>query len=588
MPAKLPPVLGPLLRRTPLGGSVADRVLLELDLGRGVAENPPGSPLEAVRGLHTPLLRTLVGHLRKAGRDPEVVALIATIGEAPLTMAQSAELRAAVAAFRAAGKPTVAWSPTFGELGPGNTGYHLAAAFEEVWLQPSGAVGLVGFTGEALFVRGALDRLGVQPQLSQRHEYKTAADLFMRTEMSEAHREMLTRLLESTTDHLVADVAADRGLDAAAVRAILDEAPIRAADAVDRGLVDTLGYRDQAYAAMRARVGSPEPTLRYVERHGASRLEPVLGPIARMPGRKPVIGLVQASGPIHLGRADGRSPLAGTAVGSDSLGAALRAAGRDEHVKAVVLRIESPGGSYVASDMIRREIQVLRESGTPVVASMASVAASGGYYIAMPCDTILASPGTLTGSIGVLAGKSVLRDGLERIGVTRETLAGSARAAMFSSNRPFDDDELAALDRWLDEVYDDFTAKAAADRRMGVDELRAVARGRVWSGADAVERGLVDSLGGLEQAVDEACRLAEVDRDRAEVRAVPRRRPLQGLLPRESSETIESRMPSSALAFGEGPALWRRLMPQLRQLWGPPYVGVLSLPPLRLPGLLPE
>ncbi|WP_101525824.1 signal peptide peptidase SppA [Nocardioides houyundeii] len=587
LPSLLSPVLTPVLRRVPLTSKAADQVLLELDLGRGVAENPPGSPIEALRSLHTPLLRSIVDHLRKAERDKDVVGLIAAIGDAPLTLAQSAELRAAVASFRAAGKATLAWSPSFGELGPGNTGYHLATAFEEVWLQPSGAVGLVGFAGEAVFLRAALDKIGVQPQLGQRHEYKTAADLFMRSEMSEPHREMITRLLESSTETLVSDVAADRGLEVAAVRAVLADAPVHAADAVTRGLVDTLGYRDQAYAAMRTRVGA-DPTLRYVERHGASKLEAVLGPMTRMPGHKSVIGLIQASGAIHLGRGDGGSPLSGSGVGSDALCAALRAAGRDEHVKAVVLRIDSPGGSYVASDAIRREIQVLREGGTPVVASMASVAASGGYFIAMPCDTILASPGTVTGSIGVLAGKNVLREGLQRIGVNRETVAVAPRAAMFSSNQPFSDDELAVLEGWLDEVYADFTAKAAADRKMGVEELRAVAKGRVWTGADAAERGLVDTLGGLDEAIAEACRLGRVDRDKAEVRTIPRHRPLQGLMPRESSEAVEARIASSTLlGVAEGPALWRRVLPELTGLFGTPYAGVLSLPPLRLPGLLP-
>ncbi|WP_181311193.1 S49 family peptidase [Nocardioides campestrisoli] len=591
-----PAALLPVLRRTPLGGGAREKVLLELDLGRGVAESPPGSPLEALRALHTPLLRSLVEQLGKAAADPDVVGLIATLGETPLTLAQSAELRTAVAAFRGAGKATLAWSPTFGELGPGNTGYHLAAAFEEIWLQPSGAVGLVGFAGEATFLRGALDKLGIQPQLSQRYEYKTAADQLMREEMSDPHREMLTRLIESTTETLVADVAADRGLTQEAVRAVLADAPLRAADAHERGLVDVLGYRDQAYGVMRNRAGSTEPTLRYVERHGAGRLDALLGPMSRLPGHKPVIGLIQATGPITLGRGDGGSPLSGSSVGSDTLTAALRAAGRDEHVKAVVLRIDSPGGSYIASDVIRREIQVLRESGTPVVASMASVAASGGYFIAMPCDTVLASPGTITGSIGVLAGKNVLRDGLSRLGIVRETLAGAPRAAMFSSNLPFDEDEWAVLDAWLDDVYADFTAKAAADRGMDVEELRTLAKGRVWSGADAHRHGLVDTLGGLDQAVDEACRLARVERRKVEVRGIPRHRPLQGLFPRESSEAVEAtvwggsgitRTPLPGLSVGEGPALWRRLLPELGALWGTPYAGVLSLPPVRLPGLLP-
>jgi protease-4 len=569
------------LRRTSVGAGVADRVLLELDLGRGVAEAPPASPLEALRALHTPSLRALVDHLRKAASDPDVAGLIGTVGTAPLTLAQSGELRAAVAAFRESGKPTAAWSPSFGELSAGTTTYHLATAFDEVWLQPSGLVGLLGFAAEAVFLRAALDKLGVEPQLHQRHEYKTAADTLMRPSISDAHREMLARVLESATETVVADVAAARGLGRGEVRSLLDGGPLTAGTARERGLVDQIGYRDEAYAAMRRRTGVEEPTLRYVERHGAGALQSLVGPMVRLPRHKPVIGLVQASGPIHLGRPPARSPFSGAAVGSDPLTAALRAAGRDEKVRAVVLRVDSPGGSYVASDAIRREILVLRESGTPVVASMASVAASGGYYIAMPCDAVYADAGTITGSIGVLAGKAVTREALERWGVARETVAASRHAAMLSTNRPFDDDELALLDQWLDEVYDDFTAKAAADRGMAVDDLRAVARGRVWTGADAAERGLVDTLGGLEPAIREACRRAGVDREDVQVRTLPTPNPLQALLPRESSDALES-----GLGL-EGPRAWTQLLPDVRQLLGAPYAGVLTLPPVRLPGLVP-
>jgi protease-4 len=556
-------------------------VLLELDLGRGVGEAPPASPAEALRALHTPPLRTLVEHLGKAARDPDVAGLVASVGTAPLTLAQSGELRAAVAAFRDSGKPTLAWSPSFGELTAGTTTYHLATAFEEIWLQPSGLVGLLGFAAEAVFLRGALDRLGVQPELRQRHEYKTAADTVMRSSISEPHREMLSRLVESATDTVVSDVAAARRLDPGEVRTVLDAGPVSAAEAHRRGLVDAVGYRDEAYAAIRRRIGVEEPTLRYVERHGSRALQALLGPMVRRPGRRPVIGLVQASGPIHLGRPPARSPFAGAAVGSDPLTAALRSAGRDHNVKAVVLRVDSPGGSYVASDAIRREILVLRASGTPVVASMASVAASGGYYIAMPCDAVHAGAGTITGSIGVLAGKGVLREGLERWGVARETIAGSRHAAMLSTNRPFDDEELALLDRWLDEVYQDFTAKAAADRGMAVDDLRAVARGRVWTGADAAERGLVDAVGGLEQAVADACRRAGVAREDAEVRSIPAPNPFQSLLPRESSDAV-------AAGHGlEGPPAWQWVLSDLRARLGTPYAGVLSMPPVRLPGLMP-
>jgi protease-4 len=569
------------LRRTPLGAGQNADVLLELDLGRGLAEAPPASPAEALRALHTPSLRTLVDHLRKAARDPDVAGLVASVGTAPLTLAQSGELRASIATFRDSGKPTLAWSPSFGELSAGTTTYHLATAFEEIWLQPSGLVGLLGFAAEAVFLRGALDRLGVQPELRQRHEYKTAADTVMRSGISEPHREMLVRLLESATETLVTEVAAARRLEPGEVRTVLDAGPVTAEEARRRGLVDRVGYRDEAYAAIRRRIGVEQPTLRYVERHGARTFQALVGPLVRRPGRRPGIGLVQASGPIHLGRPPARSPVAGAAVGSDPLTAALRAAGRDENVRAVVLRVDSPGGSYVASDAIRREILVLRASGTPVVASMASVAASGGYYIAMPCDAVYAGAGTITGSIGVLAGKSVLREGLERWGVARETIAGSRHAAMLSTNRPFDEEELALLDRWLDEVYDDFTAKAAADRGMAVDDLRAVARGRVWTGADAAERGLVDTLGGLEEAVADACRRAGVARDEVELRTIPAPNPLQALFPRESSDAVETRRGL------EGPLAWQGLLPDLRALLGAPYAGVLSMPAVRLPGLLP-
>ncbi len=579
---RLPSAVRPLLRRTPLGTGAPGRVLLELDLGRGVLEAPPANPLEALRALHTPSLRALVEHIGKARHDPEVAGLVATVGTTPLTLAQSGELRAAVTELRDSGKPTLAWSPSFGELSAGTTTYHLATAFDEVWLQPSGLVGLLGFAAEAVFLREALDRLGVQPELHQRHEYKSAADMFMRSSISEPNREMLARLLESATETVVADVAAARRLDPADVRAILDGGPVPAATAHRRGLVDRVGYRDEAYAAMRRRTGVDEPTLRYVERHGSGALQSLVGPMVRLPRHRPVIGLVQASGPIHLGRPPARSPVGGPAVGSDPLTAALRAAGRDEKVAAVVLRVDSPGGSYVASDAIRREILVLRESGTPVVASMGSVAASGGYYIAMPCTAVHADAGTVTGSIGVLAGKTVVRDGLERWGVARETIAASRHAAMLSTNRPFDAEELALLDQWLDEVYADFTAKAAADRGMAVDDLRAVARGRVWTGADAAERGLVDTLGGLESAIRDACRRAGVDREHVDVRTIPAPNPLQALLPRESSDAVETGVGL------EGPAAWARLLPGLRTLLGAPYAGVLSLPPVRLPGLLPD
>lgn len=574
-----------LIRRFPLPERLTgrpERVLLELDLGRRVGEAPPANPVEAIRSLRTPQLRVLVEHLRLAAHDDSVAGLIATVPGEGLTLAQSGELRTAVAAFRAAGKATLAWSPTFGELTPGMVGYHFASAFEEVWLQPSGLLGLVGFAAEPVFLRGLLDKLGVEPQFGQRYEYKSAADTFMRTGLTEPHREMLTRLLDSATATVLTDVAADRELDPGELRQALEQGPLDAAAALSRKLIDRIGYRDQAYAAIRERLLPGEPSLRFVERHGSGRWDSLLEQLPR-PGNRPVIAVVSANGPIQLGHPRS-GPGGGHQVTSESLGAALRAAGRDDQVKAVVLRIDSPGGSYVASDALRRDIARLRESGKPVVASMASVAASGGYFLAMPCDRIVANPGTITGSIGVLAGKFVLSGALEQIGLHRDTLAGARHAAMLSSNTPFDPEQLALLDRWLDQVYDDFTTKAAADRGLPLADLQAVAKGRVWTGADAADRGLVDTLGGLTDAVTIACDLVGIARADVTVTTYPKAGPLAALTPPENSEVAGG----VDVAVAEGPGLWSRLVTEFGAATGLTVPGVLSLPPLRLPGLLPH
>lgn len=510
------------------------RRLLELDLTRGLQEQLPAMPLAALRARHVPTLRSVVDALDRASRDGTVAGLVAHVGNRGITLAQSCELRRAVRAFAAAGKPTVAWTEAFGEAGPGNVGYHLASAFDEVWLQPSGELGLTGVSAQAVFVRDAMARLGVEAQVAKRAEYKTAANMFLESSMTGPHKEMVRRMVDSAMATLVADVATARRLTEQEVRDAVDAAPLTAAEALERRLVDRVGYRDEVYADLHHRLGEVE--TRYLDRHrgGVSTLRRRGRRVVRR--HRPVVAVVHAGGPIHLGHS-GSSAIASRTTGSDSLGAALRAAGRDEQVRAVVLRVDSPGGSYVASDSIWRAVHALRRTGKPVVASMGTVAASGGYYISMPADVVLANPATLTGSIGVLAGKQVLREGLQRLGVHRESVSAGRYAEMFSTERPFSDDEWHRLEGWLDRIYDDFTGKAAADRGMPVERLREVAKGRVWTGADAVEVGLVDALGGLTDAVDVACERAGVSRPDAEVRTLPRVGPLDRLRPPENSDS---------------------------------------------------
>src|SRR5690625_2043650 len=549
----------------------APRMLLELDLSRGLLEAPPTSPIAALRAMHVPSLRGVVEALRHAARDDDVVGLVAHIGAKQPTLAQSGELRAAVAEFRAAGKPAVCWAETFGELMPGNIGYHVATSFDEIWLQPSGDVGLVGFTAESLFLRDAFDKLGVQTQMGQRHEYKTAADTFLRSSMTEANREMTSRLVESSTETLVRDVAAGRGLSEDEVRSAVEVAPVSSEEALDRRLVDRLGYRDEVYADLRDRLGDVQ--LKYVERYGKGAWSQAGAAVAKR--GKPVVALIHAAGSIHLGRSS-QTPLSSGSIGSDSVAAAIRLAGSDDSVAAIVLRIDSPGGSYVASDTIRREVLAVQRTGKPLIASMGSVAASGGYFIAMAADRVLASAGTITGSIGVLAGKQVIRETLERIGIHRETVSAGRYADMFSTDRPFDEGEWQRLEGWLDRVYDDFTSKAAYDRGIAREDLGAVARGRVWTGADAVRHGLVDELGGLERAVEMAATGWGMARDDVALRVMPKPTLVERFVPAENSES-----PTAASTSGLSGLTGEAGMPVFERMLAASGIaphGVLSLP----------
>ena len=370
--------------------------------------------------------------------------------------------------------------------------YVLATGFDEIWLQPGGELGLLGVGVETTFVRGALDRLGIEPQLEQRHEFKNAADRVMRTEFTDAHRLALDHLAESIYTEAIEAIATGRHLDAARVRDLADTGPRTAPEARDAGLVDELGYRDEVYASLRARVGEG------VELLFADRWRPRRRP--QLPLRhRGYVALVEAGGAIASGRSR-RGPM-GQQVGSDSVCAALRAATEDEHARAVVLRIDSPGGSAVASEVIWREVCRVRDAGKPVVVSMGRAAASGGYYIACPADVILALPSTLTGSIGVFGGKVVVRELLDRVGLTTGTVSRGARSLMYSTRRGFSDDERERLAATIDAIYDDFVAKVAAGRGRPVAEIEGIARGRVWTGRDALGIGLVDEIGGLRDAV---------------------------------------------------------------------------------------
>ena len=504
-------------------------LILELDLTEGLIEGAPADPVSAVLGMRRPRLQDVLDGLKRARDDDRVKALVAKVGGRPIGFGAVQELRAAVKAFGESGKLTVAWAETFGEFGPGTVPYYLATAFERVALQPSGDVSITGVALEEKFLRGTLDKLNVKWEVGQRHEYKTAVNTFTQEGFTEPHREADERLVASLGEQIVAGVAEGRGLDAADVRALIDRAPLLADEALVAGLVDRLAYRDEIYTDVRDAVDG-EARLQYVGRY--NRAHALSSRIPRP--RESVVALVRLSGAIRLGRS-GRGPISGGSAGSDTIAGALRAAINDDKVSAIVLRVNSPGGSYVASDVIWREVVRANEAGKPVVVSMADVAASGGYFVAMGAQAIVAQPGTLTGSIGVFGGKPVVGDLLTRLGVSWDTVRQGARGGMFSTSTPFTDDDWARVNGWLDRIYTDFTTKAARGRGLTRERVHELARGRVWTGADAKEHGLVDHLGGLDIAAGLARKKAGLAAD-APLRPYPHVSPLERLRPAESSE----------------------------------------------------
>ena len=494
--------------------------ILELDLQSVPPETAGFDPLKLLTGAGRPmLLRDAITAIHRAAEDDRVAGMIARVQLSAAPPAAVQELRAAVAAFAAA-KPSLAWAETF----PGTMSYYLASAFGEVWMQPSGTVGLLGFATNALFLRDALDKAGIEAQFVARGEYKSAANLFTQDRYTEAHREADTRLVDSLKAQVWQGVAESRGLETTVLDALADRAPLLRDDAVGGGLVDRIGFRDEAYRriaelsgveAMTAVDADPDsdeaPPRLFLSRYAQTRTQ---GPTLPRRSQKPTIAVVTVAGPIVSGRGGPQAfPLSRSSAGADTIAAALREAAADDDVTAVVVRVESPGGSVNGSETIWREVCRTRAAGKPVVASMGAVAASGGYYVSMSADAIVASPGTITGSIGVVTGKLVTRELKERLGVGSDSVRTNANADAWSGNSPFTPEQHAMVEAEADLFYDDFVRRVAEARDMSVDDVDAVARGRVWTGSDAMERGLVDELGGLRTAVRRAKVLAGLDAD---------------------------------------------------------------------------
>lgn len=480
---------------------VPDKTILEIDLEREVVEYMPRDPLLQATGSERLVLHDLTMALERAEQDPKVVGLVARLGAAKMGIADVQEIRAAVIRFRQKGKFALAFAETFGEFSNGLGAYYLATGFDEVWMQPSGDIGLVGLHLESPFLRGVLDKLGVKPRLDQRKEYKNAMNMFTEKAMTPAHREAMTKIGEGIYGQFVKAVSEARKLSVEEVRATVDKGPLLGAEAQSAKLVDKLGYHDEFYAAAKQKAGSSAQLL-YLHKY-ADRVEP-------LHKKGPKVALIYGVGGVARGKSSMDPLSGGYTMGSDTVAAGFRAAIADKDVKAILFRVDSPGGSYVASDVVWQEVGRARRAGKPVVVSMGNVAGSGGYFVAMAADKIVAEPGTITGSIGVLGGKMIPAELWEKIGLSFDTVQFGKNSGFFSMNRDYSPEEWARFQAWLDRVYDDFTSKVAQGRKLDKQRVLELAKGRIWTGEDAKSLGLVDELGGLHTALGLCKQLASV------------------------------------------------------------------------------
>lgn len=525
--------------------SLPDKILLTYTFKSGLAE------LVSKPSLDQPLLRPaatlheVVTALDAASKDPRVKGFAAKMEDVNFSIAQVQELRQAVERFRKSGKFALVYSDTFGGLSSGMADYYLASAFGEVWLQPVGMVAVNGVAMEVPFIKGLFDKVGVSAQFGHKGIYKSAPESFTATGMSRDNREMMESLVGDLSAQIVADIAAARGMTPARFKKDVDEAPFGDAEALKRRLVDRIGYYDEMVDAAKARVKGDGDEADPVELLGYSFLaettslnKGIAGFVSKFMRKeappsahkdKAKIALIFGAGDIVPYGGKTHAAFSEGGMSADKIVAAFKSAQKDDDVAAIVFRVDSPGGAPSAAETIRRVILETKKKGKPVVVSMSGYAASGGYWIAAPADRIVAQPGTITGSIGVFGGKFVLEGLWDKLGVNWDGVSRGKSARMWSANRPFSPEEYAKFDAALDGIYDAFLKRVMEGRRMTHDQAEAVAEGRVFTGRQAKENGLVDALGGLDEAVRQAKKLAKLDdkQDVPVVRFPPRKSTLE-------------------------------------------------------------
>ncbi|HEV7475842.1 MAG TPA: signal peptide peptidase SppA [Pyrinomonadaceae bacterium] len=509
--------------------TIADNSVLSLRVDGSLPDYVPDDPLRRFFGGSDQSLSNLILQFKKAKVDKRIKVILLEIDMSGAGWGKSEEIRDAIADFRSSGKPVYAYL----EFGM-NKEYYIASACDKIYLAPPGELFINGLAADVMFFRGSLDKLGVYPDIFQIGKYKSVGDTFTRKDMSDAHREFMNSLLDDLFNRYVEGIAKARGKSADEVRAIIDDAPYGAEKAKEVGLVDGVTYRDELEKELKTKLGYKDSdTLPLVKSSDYSEVEPES--LGLDEGER--IAVIYATGDIGSGESE-NSPSGSQSIGSDTLSKAINDARDDKTIKAIVIRVDSPGGSGLASDIIWHAVAAAKEK-KPVVISMSDVAASGGYYIACSASKIVAQPSTITGSIGVVAGKPVMKGFYDWIGLSNEYILRGKNAGMFRETEKFTPEERTKFEDWIKTTYyNDFVPKVAQGRNKDAAFIDSVGQGRVWTGFQGKERGLVDEFGGLDRAVEIAQELAKIPKDKGVHRVIlPYPRTIIQELLREGSDT---------------------------------------------------
>ena len=491
--------------------TIRDNSVLALRVSGSLPDYSPEDPLKKFFGGPNQSLTGLVMQFKKAKVDNRIKAVLLDIDMSGVGWGKAEEIRDAIVDFRSSGKPVYA----FIEFGL-NKEYYIAASCDKIFVPPPGELFINGLAADVMFFRGSLDKLGIYPDIFQIGKYKSAGDMFTQKEMTDAHREYVNSLLDDLFNRYVNTIAQARKKSPDEVRALIDNAPYSAVKAKEAGLVDEVAYRDEVENQLKKQFGYKDSDT-FVPVRSADYSDVPPESLGLNQGER--IAVIYASGEIGSGNSQ-NSPTGDQSIGSDTVSKAVDDAAADKTIKAIVLRVDSPGGSSLASDIIWHAVDAANKK-KPVVISMSDVAASGGYYISASASKIIAQPSTITGSIGVVAGKPVMRGFYDWLGISNEYILRGKNAGMFRETEKFSDDERAKFEEWIKATYyNDFVPKVANGRKKDPEYIDSVAQGRVWTGAQAKERGLVDEFGGLDRAIEVAKELAKIPADKGVERVI--------------------------------------------------------------------